>query len=289
MSKWYLSKSKLLSGAQCVKRLYLETHRPELSQVSAATEQRFDMGHRVGEVARTRWPSGILIKHDAELREALRETQKVLADKAVPALFESTFEEDGILVRNDILEHTREGMRLVEVKASTSVKDYHYLDVAIQVWVMRQAGIHLTHIELAHINPDFVYPGNEDYDDLFTFVDVRQEVEKRLNDIPELVDRLRKVLADSDEPDITIGPHCHDPFECPFLNYCTPPQPDYPVSLLPRGGNVVKALLADGYRDLRDVPPGRLSNHTHERVRRVTNSGKPELLPGAKVIPPQVS
>ena len=284
MSKWYLSKSKLLSGAQCAKRLYLETHRSELSEVSVATEQRFDMGHRVGEVARTRWPNGILIQHDTELSQALRETQKVLADKAVPALFESTFETDGILVRNDVLERTGEGMRLVEVKASTSVKDYHYLDMAVQAWVLRQAGMDLTHIELAHINSEFVYPGNEDYDGLFTFVDIRKEVEARLNDIPELVDRLRKVLADSDEPDIAIGPHCHDPFECPFLNYCTPPQPDYPVSLLPRGGNVVKALLADGYRDLRDVPPGRLPNPLHERVRRVTYSGKPELLPGAKTI-----
>lgn len=284
MSKWYLSKSKLLSGAQCAKRLYLEINRPELSEVSAAIEQRFAAGHRVGEVARTRWPDGILIKHDVELREALRETQKVLVDKAVPAVFESTFEAGGVLVRNDILERTSKGMRLVEVKASTSVKDYHYLDVAIQVWVLRQAGIDLTHIELAHINSDFVYPGNEDYSGLFTFVDVRKEVEGRLNDIPELVDRLRTVLADSDEPNIAIGPQCHNPFDCPFLNHCTPPQPDFPVSLLPRGGNVAKALLADGYHDLREVPPGRLFNPTHERVRRVTQSGKPELLPGARCI-----
>lgn len=283
MSKWYLSKSKLLSGAQCAKRLYLETHRSELSEVSVATEQRFDMGHRVGEVARTRWPNGILIQHDTELREALRETQKVLADKAVPALFESTFEANGVLVRNDILERTNNGMRMVEVKASTSVKDYHYLDVAIQAWVLLQARIDLARVELAHINPDFIYPGDSDYDGLFTFVDVKRAVEEQLDYIPELINRLR-ITLDGNEPHIEVGPHCHAPFDCPFLNYCTPPQPDYPVSLLPRGGNAVKALLADGYRDLRDVPPGRLSNPLHERVRRVTHFGKPELLPGAKTI-----
>lgn len=283
MSKWYLSKSKLLSGAQCTKRLYLEIHRSELSEVSAATEQRFALGHRVGEIARARWPNGILIQHDTELSQALRETQKVLADKAVPVLFESTFEANGVLVRNDILERTQKGMRLIEVKASTSVKDYHYLDVAVQAWVLRQAGIELARIEIAHINSEFVYPGNGDYDGLFTFVDVRREVEERLGGISELVDRLRATLA-GDEPDIGIGPHCHDPFDCPFLHYCTPPQPDFPVSLLPRGGKVVQALLANGYRDLRDVPPDRLSNPLHERVRRVTHSGKPELLPGAKTI-----
>lgn len=283
MSKWYLSKSKLLSGAQCAKRLYLEIHRPELSEVSATTEQRFTMGHRVGEVARMHWPQGILIQHDTELSQALRETQRMLADKDVPALFESTFEAQGVLVRNDILERTNNGMRLVEVKASTSVKDHHYLDVAIQVWVLQHAGIDLTRVELAHINSDFIYPGDDNYDGLFTFVDVKRAVEEQLDGIPELINRLRTTL-DGNEPHIEVGAHCHTPFDCPFLNYCTPPQPDFPVSLLPRGGNVVKALLADGYRDLRDVPPARLSNPLHERLRRVTHSGKPELLPGARGI-----
>ena len=51
-----LSKSKLLSFLQCRKRLWLEAHRPELAQITAARQALFDTGHRVGEVARRRQP-----------------------------------------------------------------------------------------------------------------------------------------------------------------------------------------------------------------------------------------
>jgi len=281
MSKWYLSKSKILSGEQCLKRLYLEVNHPELAEVSGELEQQFASGHKVGAAAQTLWPKGQLITHDTELAQALKETKHRLSANADSTLFEATFEADGILVRNDILECTAHGARLVEVKASTSVKDYHLLDVAVQTWVLQKAGVQLKRIELAHIDTDFVYQGDGDYDGLFTFVDVADNIQEHLRTVPELVARLRKMLKGS-EPAIGIGPHCHDPFECPFLAYCTPPQAEYPVSLLPGSRKVVNTLLAEGYRDLREIPPGRLTNLKHQRIWRATKAGKPELLAGAK-------
>ena len=53
-SKSYLSKSKLMSGRQCPKRLWLEVNRPELLEFSPATERSFAVGHTVGHAAR--WP-----------------------------------------------------------------------------------------------------------------------------------------------------------------------------------------------------------------------------------------
>jgi len=283
MSKVYLSKSKILSGNQCLKRLYLEKNRPELMEISDAAKQQFASGHKVGAAAQTLWPRGHLITHDSELTEALRETQQYLSDNPEATLFESTFQSDGVLVRNDILECNANGARLVEIKASTSVKDYHMLDVAVQVWVLQKAGVNLDRIELAHINNQFVYHGDGDYEGLFTFVDVADEIQDQLRAVPDLVVRLREMLKGT-EPTIGIGPHCHDPFDCPFINYCTPPQSEYPVSLLPRGGKVVKGLIADGYNDLRDVPAERLTNANHQRIWRATKAGKPQLLPGAREI-----
>ncbi len=43
----------------------------------------------------------------------------------------------------------------------------------------------------------------------------------------------------------------------------------------------MEALLAEGIEDVRDIPAGRLANATHERIRRVTVSGRPELDPQA--------
>jgi hypothetical protein len=39
----------------------------------------------------------------------------------------------------------------------------------------------------------------------------------------------------------------------------------------------VLELIAEGYRDVRDIPADRLGSENHERVRRVTLSGKPEF------------
>jgi len=283
MSKVYLSKSKILSGNQCLKRLYLEKNRPELMEISDAAEQQFASGHKVGAAAQTLWPKGHLIKHDKNLSEALKETRNLISAKVKNTLFEATFEADGVLVRNDILEYAAKGSRLVEVKASTSVKDYHLLDVAVQAWVLQKAGVRLNRIELAHINTDFVYQIDGDYVGLFTFVDVADEIQDQLQAVPDLVERLREMLKGT-EPNIGVGPHCHDPFDCPFINYCTPPQSEYPISLLPRGGKVVKGLITDGYQDLREVPEERLTDAKHLRIWRATKADKPELLPGAKGI-----
>lgn len=64
MNLRYLSKSRILSGLQCPKRLYLEVNQPNLAQVEARTERTFAIGHQVGDVAQLLWPGGHLIQHD---------------------------------------------------------------------------------------------------------------------------------------------------------------------------------------------------------------------------------
>ena len=57
-----LSKSRFLSGRQCFKRLYLEVRSPGLAApVSEAQQAIFAQGTRVGELARGRWPDGVLV------------------------------------------------------------------------------------------------------------------------------------------------------------------------------------------------------------------------------------
>lgn len=46
------SKSKLLAGRQCQKRLWLEVNQPELREESAATQDSFQIGCQVGDIAR---------------------------------------------------------------------------------------------------------------------------------------------------------------------------------------------------------------------------------------------
>ena len=274
MSRRYLSKSRILSGLQCPKRLYLEVYHPELAVVDAQTQSAFQGGHRVGAVARTLWPGGHLIEHDQDLNAALAETAHCLAEAPGRPLFEATFRHDGVLVRADVLA----GSELIEVKASTGVKEHHVQDCAIQTWVVGGAWRTPREVRLAHVDRDFVYPGGGDYLGLFKLADITAQVEDLLPSVPDWIARCRDAL-DGPCPEREIGEHCHSPFDCPFIAHCAPPQPEYPVSILPRGGAVAAELLAEGIADVRGIPPGRLSKPDHERVRTVTVAGVPELRP----------
>ena len=282
MVKTGLSKSRILSGLQCQKRLYLETYSKELADESGS-EYAFAVGNQIGEIARTLHPGGKLIEHDNALGLALEETQVLLSDSDDVTIFEATIQHEGVLIRADILIKTNESVEFIEVKAATSVKPQYLPDCAVQAWVLAQAGYPCNTIKLAHVDNTFVYKGDGDYRGLLNYVDVTEKANPLLQQIPQWVAQMRELLA-GEEPDIEMGAQCTTPYQCPFVNYCQPPQPDFPVTLLPHGSKVATELKAEGYEDLCNVPEGRLNNANHERVRRITVSGKPELLPGTAEI-----
>ena len=136
----------------------------------------------------------------------------------VPAIFEATFEHDGILVRADVLIPDGNCWRLVEVKASTSVKDYHVLDCAIQEWVLRNAGIPVKSIALAHINNQFVYEGDGNYDGLLVEEDLSDRIAHVDPRVEDLIARAREALS-AGMPRVTVGAHCSKPYDCAFQNH----------------------------------------------------------------------
>ena len=104
-----LSKSKLTAFRQCPKRLWLEVHRRDLLEDSASSKQRFEIGHRVGALAQTQYPNGILIAPDNNLTMALTETARLIEQPDRKVLFEATFQAGGILVRADLLIPSKSG------------------------------------------------------------------------------------------------------------------------------------------------------------------------------------
>lgn len=279
-----LSKSRILLHRQCPKRLWLKVHRPELEEIEDGNQARFDTGTYVGEVAQQLYPDGVLIDGD-DLRQSIIDTQAVLADKQHP-IFEATFQSDGLLIRADLLLPDRGGFRMVEVKSTTSVKEYHLADAAIQSWVAEQAKLSLTSVEIAHLDNSFVYPGEGDYRGLFHHADISAQISDLKKNVPDWIEAARETLF-GEEPCITPGIQCNTPFDCPFIGYCSPTaeaEDVYPPEILPYGRELAATLRAEGYTDLRDVPEARLDSPRHQRVWRVSKSGQAELNPEARKI-----
>ncbi len=279
-----LSKSRIMSSLQCLKRVHLEIHHRELAHYSSNTEAAFATGHAVGAVAigLLGGANGTYIEYPGgSFAPALKQTRDLLDSLFRQPIYEATLEYDGVLVREDILLPDGDRWRIIEVKASTSLKPEHLHDCAVQAWVHRNAGVLLSRISLAHIDNQFIYGGDGDYRGLLVETDVTDEVMALLPAVPEWVAQARAAAA-GPMPEVPVGQHCAKPYECPFMQFCWPQDTPYPVSGLGGGKKKLGAWVGAGYRDIRDVPVSEISSENQLRIHRVTASGQPELLPGAR-------
>lgn len=283
----HLSKTRIQNGRQCHKRLWLDVHQRELAEWGEASQLRLAQGTAFGELAQALLGGGHLVEADhTQSREAQAETQRLLARPRarVPQIFEAAFEHKRVRVRVDVLRREPRSDTLIEVKSTTGAKAEHVWDAAIQTWVLRGAGRPVKRVQIGHLNKDFVYHREGDYEGLLALTDITDPVDALQPEIPALVRQLKKVVQ-SPMPEITTGAHCSSPYDCPFISHCQstePPQPEYPVTLLPHGGKSVEALLAEGYRDLREVPEHRFDNPRHQRIAEATRTGKPFVDPALR-------
>lgn len=258
-----LSKSKIIAYRQCPKRLWLELHKNELRDDSSS-EMVFQIGHQVGEIAQRIYDpenTGIIIDIQAlGHSEALAQSMVLLAE-GKSKVFEAGLTVDGALAYADVMlpDHSDGTIRwkMIEVKSSTSVKDYHRDDIAVQAYIASAAGISLSSISLAHIDNSFVYLGDGDYQGLLKENDLTTEALSRSEEVKEWIAGAQAVAALAEEPDVATGPHCNTPFDCGFCNYCNRDvvQPEYPLSSLPRlHAKKREEIEAAGYEDLREVP-----------------------------------
>jgi len=284
-SKPYLSKSRLISAWQCAKKLHLEKHHKELGVITAQMESAFAGGHQVGDVAQQIYGTEDSVEIAFNFKTMLVETAELFDGGADFPIFEATFRHEGVLIRADVMipdgQGDDNGWRVIEVKASTSVKDYHVLDCAIQDWVLRNAGINVTSMSLAHINNQFVYAGDGNYDGLLVENDLTEEVRAMQPRVLDLLQVARDAVTGA-MPNINVGTHCNKPYDCQFQDYCWPTETKYPIAGM--GGS--KAKLADyvalGARDILDVDENSITAKTQQRIYRVTCKGEPEILVGAR-------
>src|SRR2546426_2486953 len=258
-----LSKSRFTSGLQCHKKLWWEVHEPDAIELQPdkVLQDLFDQGRQVGEAARTRYLGGVLIDlpHHAGA-ERVAATWKAL-DAGAPAVFEATFIADDTFVAIDVLEKLKDGYRLTEVKSSTSQKDEHISDVAIQARVAAACGVKITAAEVLHLNKESRNPASGD---LSARTDVTGPVVAFLPQVPDEIERQREMLA-GPLPDVPIGLHCFEPRDCPFISRCWPETPNHIRHLAGVGPKKTAGYLARGITSIADLPAREKLNFTQRR------------------------
>lgn len=251
----YLSKSLFVRGVRCHKSLYLQKYRPELKDlVSESLQAKFETGYQVGDLACRLFPGGVPVPY-----EGLSHTQQIemtaqLIAKGCKTIYEATFFSDGIFIKADILHLSRHGWDVYEVKAATSVKDYHIGDVAVQHHVIRGAGLPVGRAFLVHVNNQYVRQGEIDVKGLFVKANITDAVEEKQAFVAKEIRRQRAMLK-GPEPIIDIGPHCSDPYECDFAGHCWSHLPTPSVfDLRDKGRPNLFELYRQGIVRLEDIP-----------------------------------
>lgn len=225
-----LTKTDYLSFKQCSKSFWLRKNKPQLISTEEINDLRLDKGNRITEAARNLFPGGELVSYQ-ENEKMVYETQRLI-DEGADILYEGTFEYDDVLVRVDILVKKEHGWDVYEVKSSTKIKERYYDDLAIQAYVLQEAGFQINHYHILHLNNQYTKRGELDLHSLFSVENVTQKISSKLPLIKPDILSMKKIVSQT-EGKYEIGMHCEkfhkEDFPCAFMSYCWRDIPDYSV------------------------------------------------------------
>lgn len=220
--KAILSKSTFLKGLQCDKHLYLyKRHYNWQDPISEQTKAVFERGHKVGALAQTIFPDGIDAS-PSDFRayaKALDYTQELI-EHGTEVIYEAAFMYNQVLVFADIIIKNGSKWKVYEVKSSTSISETYVNDISVQYYVMSNAGLEIEDISLIYINTDYVRSGPLDLTQLFNIESLKEEALENQVWVTDEVDRMKSVVALESIPDLDIGMHCYDPYQCSYIGHC---------------------------------------------------------------------
>ncbi len=273
-----VSKSRFLSGGQCVRRAYLEFHSPELAKPpSAADVERMRAGQEVGRLARQLYDGVLIDQPSTNMDLAAGDTWRAI-ESGVGAVFEGAFVTDHAEVRVDILERLASGgWHIIEVKSSKTAKPEHLTDVAFQRAVVTDAGLAVEKCSLMLVSGDYESDdGPFDVSKFFVLEDVTEATAGLIVSIRDQAARLVEVLSRDAAPEVVPNVHCKRDGECPFLATCWRGYPVHDVTTLPLiRAEVVHELHDLGVRDISNIPLGTKLSARQRLITSVVQTGVP--------------
>ena len=230
-----ISKSRYTLFRQCPKALWLKTYKPELCLISDALQQRFQSGSIVGDLARGLFGKFTDVTSYYEdgkldLTQMVVNTRKCI-ESETEVICEAAFQYAGTYCAVDILRKDNSGYAIYEVKSSTdSDKEVYGQDVAFQKYILTHCGIEVTGTYLISINSDYVLNGEIDIHKLFLIQDISEAVAREYQFVESQIAKAKQMLSQKDvEPNEDLDIHCHKPYECAFLQYCSRNLPERSV------------------------------------------------------------
>ena len=272
-----LSKSKILSGLQCHKQLYLNKHNPDLASPHSASDlQRFKTGHEVGILAQKLFPGGIDVTEGLEKpgTESSNRTKNLLLQEN-SIIYEATLIAEQVLVAVDILVKNGNDIKIYEVKSGSNLKNVNVVDAAIQKWVLEKLGYKVSEVYVITLNKMYRRGVELDINELFALHDLTDKVLEWQEEIEAAVPELKIVLLSDKVPEVQIGTHCSKPYECAFKAHCWNDVPNNSVFKIKRIlGETAAELYHSGIKSIEDLKDLSMLNEQQQLQVKYTSEGK---------------
>ena len=190
-------------------------------------------------------------------------------------IYEAAFMFNEVLSIADIVVRENGGLKVYEVKSSTSISETYLNDAALQYYVISSLGMRVKDFSIIYINNQYVRKGNLDIEELFTTESVLEFILPLQKTVKENVDRFKKVILKKKMPVIDIGEHCYNPYTCGFFNYCRKHIPEDSIFDF-SGMHLTKKyeLYREGIININDVPLDYPLNKNNKLQLDVHKSGK---------------
>ena len=254
-----ISKSDYIKGLQCSKALWLSNYRKDLKlPIDKKTQSLFDTGNEINDLARKCFAEGKKAADGYFDIEKSAHLTKELIEQGNQIIFEATaiIAADGSHARIDIL-HKSEipgKWNLIEVKGSTSVKEYHIDDMSFQYHVFSRAGYEIDKCLLMLVDNSYILQGEIDPHKFFKFEDVSKQVLENQNEVDSCKSNLLQVLKGAEEPKMKIGDKCFKPFDCDYQHHCWKEIPQYSIFNIYQNKKAEEIAVQIGSYDIKNIP-----------------------------------
>ena len=228
----------------------------------------------MGEYAKKLFPGGIDIPQD-DFADNIVKTKKLLIERR--PLFEAGILAGNIYSRVDILNPVKEDeWDIIEVKSSTSVKSVHIDDVAFQKFCCEKTGLNINKCYLMYINNQYIRYGEINLEEMFRIQDISEDVEDIKRGIYTKIEDMFEIISSSLCPEVAVGNHCKDPYECPITE-CWDDLPEHNIFTLYWGGKKSGELYSSGVTTIDEIPDSFKLNGKQQIQRLCVTSNQPHI------------
>jgi hypothetical protein len=204
MMKW-LTKSDYMKYLIHPAYLWMQKRdKDKLPPFDAAAQAIVEQGNILEGYARELFGAGSTVV--SLFQDSVRETERYVRDGATTIFQASVLTERRLYARSDVItRNDDDSWDLTEIKSATKVKPDYYHDLAFQKIALEESGYRIRRSFVVHVSSQYVRRGSIDTQQLFTKIEVTEEVDGLISRTRRGIEAALEVMALPQCPDDALA------------------------------------------------------------------------------------